>query len=289
MKDFKQFKEWLRNHPFKDADEETEEEKKAREAKEKEKETADKCAKDKGFKDAEEEEDFKKWREEKAGDKKGKGKDQEGETEEEKEARLKKEKEDKETADKKKAKDAEGDRFAEIMERLEALEGIVSEFIAGEVERAEAADKAAKDAETTTEKAEQAEKEEEEKATSDCATHWQDIASNVEILFPGMKPNKPTKDFAKFLTNTRRTALQAALSNKDTRDVVAAVTQGKPVRMLTGDALVSAFNDSAKIIAELNNGKASKGKVQVTQDHLAMSREVASINKRNKEFWKQQH
>ena len=319
----KKIRMWVDSFPFADSEEETEEEKKKRE----EKETADKKARDRGFKDAEEESDFDEFKKKKAEDRKSKDAEGNPEKEEKEEKEPKPEgSQDRkakdcevdlgEVMDKKskdrKWKDDEGDISSRLDRVLALLEDLLGqeetgdkkskdegkEVDLGEVKDEEeteeekearlAKEKEAKDVEGEEEK----EKEEKEtKETADCEANWPEVAHRAEILFPGMNLRKPTKDHAMMLRAIKIGALKGASLREDTKKAVQTFTHGKSFDACPDGTIDAMFIGASELIAATNNTKIQSRQLPKstfkTVDGGNVSKMVASINQRNKEFYKQ--
>ena len=120
----------------------------------------------------------------------------------------------------------------------------------------------------------------EKKAAKDCDSVWADIAYRAELLCPGIKLRKPTKDHAKSLAAIKAVALKAAFtSDKDIEPFV----KGKNIDRLSGDTLDMAFVGASEVIRAKNN-KSVRDSIFVKTSGAVS--EVQMINKMNKEHWK---
>lgn len=246
----------------------------------------------------------------------------EDETEEEKAARLAKEKEatDKKTKDqseeeeaaKKRAEEEEAAKtkdqdasIADLEARLKRIEDMLAELLSEEAETGdedplpleikdedgeeeakkkeeEVKKKEAEDAEEEEIKAAE-EKEEEEKKTTDAA--WPELISRADILVPGIRLSKPTKDHLKELDEIKIDVLKKAVSGGD-KEVLSPLLGKKKFRMMTTDALDIAFVAASEMVATKRNEKIQvKDGAKLKVHDFASARSVAEINKANKDFY----
>ena len=194
----------------------------------------------------------------------------------------------------KKAKDKKtGDEEGEIdlTKQVEKLTDIVEALVTSTGEAQSNFDKKFKDVEAKVEElkaldkkakdADEGDEEEKEKVEAkDCDSIWPDVAARADVLSPGIKLVKPTKDFIKSLDAIKKEALKNAyVTDKDT---VAPVVKIKSLDKLTGDSLDSIFIAASELIQNRNNIK-TKDSV-VFKSHEAQT-EIQKINARNKEFY----
>lgn len=197
------------------------------------------------------------------------------------------EKEKKKAAADKKIKDKKTKDLDEVAEEVEGLKtqvgtliNTVNALVESDKEVHASMDKKIKDEEAEAKEKEEAE---EKKATEDCAANWNDITSKVEILNPGMKIVKPTKDYAKSLREIKVNALKGALTT-DSKDSISVIV--KEPEKLTKDALDVAFASAAEFVALKNNNRIQLSSIQV-QDFKSATH-ARDINAKNKEFYQKQ-
>jgi len=263
---------------IKDEEELIEEKKKAEDKKIKDEETAKieelKAIKDKLAKD----EDLSEEEMEKL--------EKEADTTEEEKEKIK----DKRMAKDKKVKDDEGEidltkqveKLTDIVEALvtstgEAQSNFDKKFkdVEAKVEELKALDKKAKDAD------EEDDDEEKEKIEAkDCDLIWPDIAARADVLSPGIKLVKPTKDHSKSLEAIKKEAIKAAYATD--KDTIAPIVKIKSLDKLTGDSLDSIFVAASELIQNRNNIKTKDSVVFKSKEAQS---EIQKINARNKEFY----
>ena len=242
------------------------------------------------------------------------------ETDEEKAARLAKEKEAKEAKDKKmkddeaetaakaeeekKKKDAEAkeakdkktkdegeDKYAGLDARLKKIEDMLAELLSeeqtedSEIEKKIALEvKDAEEAEAKKKEEEAAEKKEDEKKeTADCAAQWPDLVSHADILVPGIKLRKPTKDHRATMDSIKVEVLTKALDDADYGKEIAKLFPRKGLAKMTTDALDVAFLAASGVVAARRNARVQSKDVKV--HNFADARSVAQINAANKAFY----
>jgi hypothetical protein len=215
-------------------------------------------------------------------------------TEEEKEKIKDKRMAKDKTAKDKKAKDKKtGDEEGEIdlTKQVEKLTDIVEALVTSTGEAQSNFDKKFKDVEAKVEElkaldkkakdADEGDEEEKEKIEAkDCDSIWPDIAARADVLSPGIKLVKPTKDHMKSLDNIKKEAIKAAyVTDKDT---VAPVVKIKSLDKLEGDSLDSVFIAASELIQNRNNIKTKDSVVFKSKEAQS---EIQKINARNKEFY----
>lgn len=122
------------------------------------------------------------------------------------------------------------------------------------------------------------------------AKSFRDTMSKAEILVPGIRV--PTYDSAapahvtfRQICNTRRTALDLAYSQVQTRGVIDEVLNGKNLdtRRMTCDAVRSAFN-SASIIQKNSNNSGTHRAADPAKKPAGIT-SLAELNKANAQYW----
>jgi uncharacterized protein len=217
------------------------------------------------------------------------------ETPEEKAKREKEEAEAKE----KETKDAEENRaelkamikeiLAEIFEEMETEDADETEEEkkvreAAEAKEKEEAEKKTKDAEEAeAKKEEEKEKEKEEKKETEDA--WPDFLSHADILVPGVKLVKPTKDHKKTMDSLKAAVLIQSTANEEYGKEVEKIFAGKDPKVMTTDSLDTAILAASVLVGSLRNGKIQKEASQkvLTGDGQAATT-AAKINQANKDF-----
>jgi hypothetical protein len=193
---------------------------------------------------------------------------------------------DKKAKDKKMKDEGEIDLAGQVEKLTDIVEALVTSTgeaqanfdkkfkdVEAKVEELKALDKKSKDEEPD-------EEEKEKIEAKDCDSCWPDVAARADVLSPGIKLVKPTKDFIKSLDAIKKEALKNAyVTDKDT---VAPVVKIKSLDKLTGDSLDSIFIAASELIQNRNNIK-TKDSV-VFKSHEAQT-EIQKINARNKEFY----
>lgn len=136
---------------------------------------------------------------------------------------------------------------------------------------------------------EEAEEDAKEKM-KDADTAYASLVSSAEILAPGYKLPKLTRDAAASSKKTRdglcackRRALDAALKTEDGKKVVSKFLHGKTVDKLTAPEVDAAFAGATELMRALNNTKSSVKDKETTQTVDAFSQN--GINTINKNFW----
>jgi len=143
--------------------------------------------------------------------------------------------------------------------------------------------KEAEDAAVEEEKKAEEEKEEEEKKTTDAA--WPELISRADILVPGIRLSKPTKDHLKGLDEIKIDILKKAVSGGD-KEVLTPLLGNKKFRVMTTDALDIAFVAASELVATNRNKKIQVADGTKLKVHdFAEARTVADINKANKDFY----
>jgi len=147
--------------------------------------------------------------------------------------------------------------------------------VEAKVEELKALDKKAKDAD------EEDDDEEKEKIEAkDCDSIWPDIAARADVLSPGIKLVKPTKDHMKSLEAIKKEAIKAAYATD--KDTIAPIVKIKSLDKLTGDSLDSIFVAASELIQNRNNIKTKDSVVFKSKEAQS---EIQKINARNKEFY----
>jgi hypothetical protein len=260
---------------FDSLEDETEEEKAARLAKE---------AEEKKTKDAEEDEDKKKAAEEAA-----------------KAAEEAKEKE---------TKDQDDGKLADLEERLKRIEDMLAELLSEEsetededplpleikddapddeekkrLEEEEAAKKAKSEDDAAAEEEAKKKEEEEEEAKKTTDALWPDLISRADILVPGIRLTKPTKDNMAALDEIKVDLLKKAVSGGD-KDVLTPLIGDRSFRKMTTDALDITFVAATEVVAAKRNSRIQVKDARGLKTHdFATARTVADINKANKDFY----
>ena len=289
-----ELKKWLDRCPVRDADEDLEEKKKAEDQKEDLpkklediKDTYDKWLKDaaegkldvsklpvelKNVKDQdEEEEEFEKKQKDR------KSKDQKEDEEEVTEDEDEEEKFEKKAMDKK-FKDQE-EELEDLKKNVSDLRDAVESLAKSGEETEEAMDRKFRDDEGA------AKAEEAEKATVEAKNvgdAWPEILHRVEILNPGMRLRKPTKDHGRILREIKMNALVGAYTRDEDRESVEVFVRDGNFADLSKERLDAAFIGASELIAKANNRKVHRG--SMTHDFKEATT-VRSINEKNKAFY----
>jgi len=117
----------------------------------------------------------------------------------------------------------------------------------------------------------------EKKAAKDCDSVWADVAYRAELLCPGIKLRKPTKDHVKSLSAIKVIALKSAFtSDKD----IESFAKGKDIDKFSKDVLDMAFVGASEVIRVKNN-KSVRDSIFVKTSGAVS--DVQAINKMNKE------
>ena len=126
------------------------------------------------------------------------------------------------------------------------------------------------------------EKEERERMEAkDCDSRWYDIAYRADLLYPGIRLSKPTRDHRAVVDRIKIKALKNAYTTD--AEVVGTIVGNKTVDSLRGEALDVAFMAVSEAIKQKNN-RMVKDSV-IVQSGKVVS-EIQGINQKNKEFWK---
>jgi hypothetical protein len=180
-------------------------------------------------------------------------------------AKDKKVKDEEEKEEKKEVEDEEGDGI----EKAEVKE--LKNLDADEEEKKE----------EKTEDTDEEEKEKEKMEAKDCDSCWQDVAARAEILSPGIKLVKPTKDHKKFLNQIKAKALKSALTTDS--DVVSSIIKRKNPDKLSSEALDIAFDACSDAVINKNNKVVKDSIIVRDTKHLVST--IQSINDMNKKFY----
>ena len=202
---------------------------------------------------------------------------------------------DKRTAKDKKAKDKKtgDDEGGEegLKEQVEKLTNIVEALVTStedvrksydkrisdaeaKVEELKALDKKAKDAD------EEDDEEKEKTEAKDCDTVWPEVAARADVLSPGIKLVKPTKDYMASLDTIKKEAIKSAYTTD--KETIAPIVKIKSLDKLSGEALDSVFVAASEIIQNRNNVKTKDSVVFKSKEAQS---EIQKINARNKEFY----
>lgn len=134
-------------------------------------------------------------------------------------------------------------------------------------------------------------KEKEEAEKKEVEDAWPGVLSHADILVPGIKLNKPTKDYAAQLDGIRASVLTKASTDSEYGDAVKALCTAPSFKAMTHDALSVAFVAASKIVGDKRNAKVqSKTYTQKsTKDHkFGTAQAIAEINQRNREKYQRQ-
>lgn len=202
------------------------------------------------------------------------------ETAEEKEAREKKEASEK-TGDAAKIMDA----LKGITDRLESLEKGDTKDGKGLLDE---------EGETEKEKKEKTGDSAGKTKTFDSAPLYSDVVSRAEILAPGVKMPKLTKDAALDPKKTvdglcmiRRRALEVGSKVEASKDAISRMMSGRTIDSLTCDTVESVFVGASELVKAANNGKTKTTDAgEQVQTHDAFAR--SGLDKINKSFWDKQ-
>lgn len=125
------------------------------------------------------------------------------------------------------------------------------------------------------------EKEEQMKVEAkDCDSVWQDVASRAELLSPGIRLNKPTKDHKLTLDKLKRKSLKSAFVTDS--ETLGIFVKEEKIDSLEGEALNIAFVAASEAIKQKNNRFV---KDSVVMNAKAVTNDIRSIQERNKKFW----
>lgn len=181
------------------------------------------------------------------------------------------------------ASDADGDEMAVVKADLDSLKSQIQQ-LHDIIEKLVESDKGVHEQmEDADEKEKEAEEKEEKEAKETVDRDWQDISHRVEVLSPGTKLRRPTKDYAKTLYEVKIGALEAAIKGEAAELIAPFVRDGK-VNRLTKDALDAAFVGASEVVAIRNNSRIQSSNV-LTADFKS-AETARSINEKNKAFWK---
>lgn len=193
----------------------------------------------------------------------------------------------------KKTDDEEGDEHEECLEKqVEKLTNIVEALVTSTGEAQANFDKKFKDVEAKVEelkaldkKAKDADEEDDEEKekieAKDCDTVWPEVAAKADVLAPGIKLVKPTKDYMKSLDIIKREAIKAAYTSD--KDTISPVVKIKTIDKLSGDSLDVVFISAAELIQNRNNIKTKDSVVFKSKEAQS---EIQKIQKANNDFWK---
>lgn len=191
-------------------------------------------------------------------------------------------------------------RFEKIEGALAKLSGTADEAGAEEEEEGERTSDEELDPGLVQDEASEEEDEGgEKKGTQDSKTRdsanlsaaFQDVLSRAEILAPGIRLMTFDAKANRKLTldrmcAMRRRALEHALKDEDTADVLKGLTGGRSpdLKKLTCDAVKVMFNAGSELVRSSNSAITSVGFVH---DHAGSTKPatIADINQRNREFW----
>jgi hypothetical protein len=124
-------------------------------------------------------------------------------------------------------------------------------------------------------------KEERERAEArDCDSIWHDIAYRADLLYPGIRISKPTKNHRKTLDSIKRRALKKSFVTD--AEAVSVYVKPDKVDRLSGEALNIAFMAASEAIKSKNN-RAVRDSVVINTK--AVTNDIRSIQERNKQFW----
>lgn len=180
--------------------------------------------------------------------------------------------------------------IAQLNETVNRLIGIIEAFVKSASAIGEGLDSKSKDEEEVVipakkeEKVEDEdpdEKEEQMKADAkDCDSIWNDIAYRADILYPGIRLSKPTKDHKVALNKLMKKALKESFTT-DAESVSVFVKQDR-IDTLDGEALNMAFMAASEAIKNKNNRFVSDSIVTNTK---TVTNDIRSIQERNKKYW----
>lgn len=136
-----------------------------------------------------------------------------------------------------------------------------------------------KEKETEDEDSEEKEKEKQEDAKT-CDSMFHDIAFRADLLLPGIKVVKPTKDHMKFLDKIKVKALKSAFTSD--AEVVESIVKGEDIDKLDRKGLHIAFVAVSNAIKERNNRFVKDSVITNTNSSVSTIRDM---NQRHKEFW----
>jgi hypothetical protein len=126
---------------------------------------------------------------------------------------------------------------------------------------------------------EKEEREKEEAMTADSMFH--DVAYRADLLCPGIRISKPTKDHLNSLDKIKRKALKAAFTSD--ADVVGSIIKKTDIDKLDRTSLGIAFVAVTNSVKDRNNRFVKDSVISNTAESVSSIRD---INQKNKEFWK---
>jgi hypothetical protein len=128
-------------------------------------------------------------------------------------------------------------------------------------------------------------KEEREKTESkDCDSVWMDVAYRADLLLPGIRLTKPTKDHKIRLESIKRKALTGAYTADSETVKLAIGNHG--IESLRGEALDIAFLAASNAVKEKNNKFVRDSVVSNTNE---VASEIRSMNEKHKKFWSKEN
>lgn len=156
------------------------------------------------------------------------------------------------------SEDEDGEGEMEIEERLKALEAAVAKLL--EKMGGESKDEEGEEGEESQSEDEEGEDAEDSEDAEE-SEHMTGDAARIEILAPGMKPNKKEK-----LADTQKRALVSAFGTKDGRAVIEAITGKKKLVLDSAEQVSTLFIAASEVL------KAKRGTgLEKTKDAKAFS------------------
>jgi len=162
---------------------------------------------------------------------------------------------------------------------VDALNSKVKDVDEGEVEK-EKKEKEEKEKKEVEDEDPDEKEEKERVEAKDCNTVWSDFSYRADLLCPGIKLTKPTKDHKSYMNKIKAKALKASFTTDS--EVVSLIVKEKDLGTLQGQALDIAFVAVSEAI-KVNNNRFVKDSIVTKSKEISSS--IADLNKRHKEFW----
>lgn len=183
--------------------------------------------------------------------------------------------------------------IAQLNETVNRLIGIIEAFVKSASAIGEGLEKKIKDEDLEKEKEDEylkeetededleKEKEEREKMEArDCDSVWYDVAYRADLLSPGMRLNKPTKDHKSVLAKIKKAALKSCFTTD--AEVVSKILKEDKIDSLSVDALDIAFIAASDAIKNRNNKMVTDS---ISMSAKTVTNDIRGIQERNKKFW----
>jgi uncharacterized protein len=115
---------------------------------------------------------------------------------------------------------------------------------------------------------------------------WSDFVSYADVLLPGVRLVKPTRDHRRTMDSIKVGILNEVLTDKEMQPIISGIVGGKNLAKMTHDSLDVMFRAASQLVGQSRNRKVQNSSVTV-KDHIQpVARAVADINQKNKDFWK---